>query len=90
MTNRYRYVSYGLIGNKRDGFEVNDAHLTSDYYDLPEGASETEIFAALKKQGFIKKYARRAKFTTDGDEKTIYLRYDEVPAGELRAVDTAK
>ena len=90
---KYRFISYGLIGNERDGYEVNDAHTTSQCYELSAADLQSDacIFQALKKQGFMKRGARVKLFSTEGDEQTIYLTYKGKPEGELRLeVDAAK
>ena len=87
---RYQYISYGLVGNEKDGYEVNDAHTTDTFVELSEAdlKSDTALFHALKREGFItKKRLRVNKFSTEGDENTIYLTYGVRPEGELRRVD---
>ncbi len=91
-TKTWRYYSYDVCGNADDGYEVNNVFRTSEYVEIPEGVNtDAELFAHLKKIGFINKpYLRVNKFETDHNvdcSHTIYFSYDGRPEGEFRLED---
>ena len=73
---RYQLIDYDTIGNSRDGYEVNDAHLTSTFVDLKEDATNKDIISALKKVGYLKANLRTKSFDIDGGYTTIYITYN--------------
>ncbi len=81
---RYRLISYDVWGNEKDGYEVNQAFTTSEYYELDDNADHTGIIKALRKQGCLKKGVRAKLIEIDGDDKTIYFSYKGRPEFELR------
>lgn len=88
-TTRYQRINYDVVGNKRDGFEVNDARYTSEYVEIPEGASRDEIIRILKTEGIIDKSARKASIEIEGEEGyDLYFKHRPTgrPEFELRVV----
>jgi len=84
----YKVVSYDVWGNKKDGFEVNEAHYTSFTVELSEDATNREIVKALKDCGYLKKGLHTKSVRIDGDEYCIYFSdaRNGKPEGELRLV----
>jgi hypothetical protein len=83
---QWRFYSYDVWGNAKDGYEVNNVFSTSDVIEIPESIQgDAELFRHLKKIGFINEpYLRVNKFETDHNEDTIYFSYDGKPEGEFR------
>jgi len=86
---RYQVINYDVIGNKRDGFEVNGAYYSNEYVEIPEGASRAEIIRILKDEGILKKAARKESIEIDGEEGySLYFKHKPTgrPEFELRPV----
>jgi hypothetical protein len=85
-TATYRYYSYDVWGNERDGYEVNDVFRTPDTYEIPDEGGDDAVFNALKKQGFMRPRVLRRLFelAPGSDENVLYLEYKGRPEGELR------
>jgi hypothetical protein len=81
----FRWVYYDVWGNKKDGYEVNQAFRSNDVVMIPDGISDKSLTTYLKKQGFFKSSVRSNLVEYDGDEYTIYITYKGKPEGELRA-----
>jgi hypothetical protein len=84
---RYRWYSYDVWGNKKDGYEVNQVFRTSEVVEVPNIAAvnDSSLIKYLKKVGFFKKNLKAILFDIDGDEEVIYFSYKGKPEGELRA-----
>lgn len=66
--NRFNLIALDVWGNATDGFEVNDSHRTGDVIELPEGASDDQIIAALVVGGHVHDFVTGDDATIDGDE----------------------
>ena len=88
----YQIISYDVWGNRKDGFEVNNAFSTGIIIELNDDASDKEIRRALFRSGFCSKGILTAKLAIDGEpEYSFYVnligsRYGLKPFCELRAV----
>ena len=81
----YRWYSYDVWGNKKDGYDVNNVFRTNDVVFIPnEVSSDADMTKYLKKQGFFKKEVKNKFVVYDGDEHVIYVSYKDKPEGELR------
>lgn len=82
---KWRWCSYDVWGNKKDGFEVNQVFYTDEYVNIPNVVkSDKALITYLKNQGFIKSSAKRNLIELDGHEDIIYFSYNGKPEGELR------
>jgi hypothetical protein len=84
---RYQVINYDVVGNKRDGFEVNGAYYSNEYIEIPEGASRAEIIRILKAEGILKKAARTESIEIDGETGySLYFKHRPTgrPEFELR------
>ena len=92
---RYEIISYDVWGNKKDGYEVNNAFRTGWFIELPEDASDKQIRSALYRSGYCSRGILSMKIEHDGtgDElSSYYLEDNSVRAGgmpfcELRPID---
>ena len=87
---KYEIISYDVWGNKKDGFEVNDAHHTGLEIEIADGATDKEIVQALKRAGFLKRGLRYSSIEIDGEEGfSLYVTYepDWYPLCELRPIE---
>jgi hypothetical protein len=81
----YRWYSYDVWGNKKDGYDVNDVFRTNDVVFIPNKvSSDADMTKYLKKQGFFKKEVKNKFVEYRGDEHVIYVDYKGKPEGELR------
>jgi hypothetical protein len=76
---KYRFVSYDVWGNSKDGFEVNAAYYTSQYYDIEDGDSDYKINRKIGVRNV----------TYEWHENAIYasLKNNGKPAFELRSAE---
>jgi hypothetical protein len=83
---KFNWVEYDVWGNRRDGFEVNDAWTTSVHVLIPADLTDTQVLRALKQAGVILKGKQSRSFEISGDDTTIYLTHAKsgYPLGELR------
>lgn len=81
----FRWIYYDVWGNKKDGWEVNNAFRSNEVIMIPDGLSYKSLTTYLKKQGFFKSSVRSNLVKYDGDDYTIYITYSGKPEGELRA-----
>ena len=89
----YEIISYDVLGNEKDGFEVNDARHTGVFVSLTKDASDEQIIRALKNEGYIKRNCRFATFEMDHSfgepPQCIYVEIKKTgaPFCELRLAD---
>jgi hypothetical protein len=88
-TKQWRFYSYDVWGNAKDGYEVNNVFRTADVISIPDSVkTDAQLFAHLKRIGFIDKpYLRTNKFETDHNimaDDVIYFSYNGKPEGEFR------
>jgi len=88
---RYELITYDVWGNKKDGFEVNNAFSTEEVLVITEDATDRDIIKGLKTIGFIKKGVRYSSIDIDGEDGySLYLTYTAgtwYPLCELRCID---
>lgn len=84
MIGSYELIEYDVWGNARDGYEVNDAFHTNQFYDIDSDWNNAQLVGELKKQGLIKKRIRAKSVEMDGDDQVIYFSYKGKPEFELR------
>ena len=78
----FQWISYDVWGNAEDGYTVNSAYLTNEFYEIAEDASDTDILC------LIADYPERFEVSNMYNEDVIYI--DTVagePVGELRQVN---
>lgn len=63
----YEIISYDVLGNLEDGYEVNAAYTTKTFITINEDDSTTSIIKKLKDVGYLNKYARHSKFNIEGE-----------------------
>lgn len=86
----WRFYSYDVWGNAKDGYDVNNVFRTAETVELPVEGLETDekLFRYLRKVGFLNKPRLQARFfETDNNcdqSETIYMSYKGRPEGELR------
>jgi hypothetical protein len=89
----YDLFDYDVLGNKKDGFEVNDIYHVESGIVLAESVvlDDKKLIRALKKLGIVKKGVHAKSLYIDGEpDATLY--FDDVrmevggfcPAFELR------
>lgn len=86
---KYEVITYDVWGNKRDGYEVNDAYHTGEIVDVSDSDSDKDIIRKLKAVGIIRKGFRFSSFIVDGDpDCNFYVDYEPTmyPVCELRKV----
>ena len=75
-------------GNKREGYSVNDVYPSRGRISIPAvDATDDEIIAALKKEGFIDRNVRASSISIDGEAGyTLYIGHAPTahPEYELR------
>lgn len=84
---RYELFRYDVVGNPREGYEVNDIYATGRYAEIPEDASDAEIVRILKEEGIIRKRIPAASIEIEGvPGYTLYFTHRPTgrPAFELR------
>ena len=76
-----------VLGNNKEGFEVNDRSHRGDIL-IPLDASDKDIIRALKKSGMLYNRMRTKSFRIDGDDVVMYvnLRNTTEPLFELERV----
>jgi hypothetical protein len=85
----YEVHPLDVWGNKKEGFSVNDVYPSRGRISIPEDATNDEIIAALKKEGFINRNIRASSIGIDGEPGyTLYVEYKPTahPEYELRKV----
>ena len=85
----YELITYDLLGNEEDGFEVNDAYRTNDFIEIQENDSDEDIVNKMKLEGLIST-SFTDKLVLDGEAGySLYASFekDGKPAFELRRVD---
>ncbi len=86
----FELISYGVVGNNREGYEVNDAHTTGIEITLPSGFTDVQLIKALKEVGYINSRCRFKSFEIEGEnEFSLYITYhtqkrSRYPVCELR------
>ena len=75
----YEVITYDILGNAQDGFEVNQAFRTGKTIEVSRDTSDRAINRRLGVSGI----------DWDGDHEVLYgtLRRNGVPALELRVVE---
>jgi len=84
MKKQYELIEYDVWGNARDGYEVNQAFRTNQFYDIDPDWNDDKLIKELKKYGLIKKRIKKSSIEIGGDEFSIYLDYKGKPEFELR------
>jgi hypothetical protein len=81
----YRFCTYDVWGNARDGYEVNDTYRTSMTVTLPSDATDAEVIKGINAAKILSKRATPKNIRIDGDEDTIYIERakDGYPIGVL-------
>jgi len=67
---KYRVFSLDVLGNVRDGFEVNDRSERGALM-VPENATDNQIIRALKEKNLLNKKCRFSSFIIDGDAQKL-------------------
>lgn len=85
----YEIISYDVLGNLKDGYEVNTAHSTKTFITINEDDSTTSIIKKLKDVGYLNKYARNSKFDIAGEiGYSLYVELKTLyPICELKIVE---
>jgi hypothetical protein len=81
--------SLDVWGNARDGYDVNDVYPSSGTIIVPIDATDDEVIAALKADGFVKRNVRKSSIRIDGEpEYGLFIEYAPTchPEYELRRV----
>ncbi len=81
---RYELIEYDVWGNRRDGYEVNQAFHTKQYFDIDTDWDDKRLIKELKGQGIIRKNVRSASVEIGGDDLAITFDYRGRPEFELR------
>ena len=78
----WRFWSYDVWGNARDGFEVNDRFEIDKVYIDDEIVKNDKKLASLVRKIFG---LRKIKLSFDGDDSTIFIEAarDGYPIGEM-------
>lgn len=85
--NKYTLVNYfDVLGNAKDGWEVNNLCVEADGITITDDATEKDILEYLKQIGFlITSDRRRVRIdTNDWDMMEIYAVKDNYLIGSLR------
>lgn len=71
---KYELINYDVVGNARDGFEVNGAFYTGTEIEVKETATKIDIIKQLKKIGFLKSNLRHSNWDIDGEvNNSLYI-----------------
>jgi len=81
---QYELIELDVWGNARDGYEVNQAFHTNQFYDIDPDWSDERLVKELKKEELIKKRIHKNSIEIGGDEFSIYFDYKGKPEFELR------
>lgn len=90
MSFKYRVIIYQLLGNNKDGYEVNDAYSSNYTMEFKDHSfDDNSIIKELKSIGFLNKHLRNKSIEIDGDENNLYINYTTsrvglMPICELR------
>ena len=77
----FQWVSYDVWGNADDGYTVNSAYCTKNFYEIAEDASDTEILCLIADN------PERFQVVDSCNEDVIYIEtIAGKPIGELRRV----
>jgi len=91
----YKLINYDVWGNKKDGWQVNDAHYTGILIELPDNFTDLQVKQALYRSGFTSKGILPAKISIDGEPNySLYInleakQYCGKPLCELRNISIA-
>lgn len=90
--NRYRLIDYfDVLGNAKDGYDVNDLCVEFDDLYISKDMTEKEILNYLKDIGFLNTSDRRKLYIIDysgsGSMLEIYGKKGNYPIGRLERVD---
>lgn len=88
--NRYQIFDYDLIGNDKEGFEIDGVCETTFFIDIDEDDNLIKILKKVKKVGFLKKSVKYLKFTIEvsgPDQTTFWINYNHCPLFELHLID---
>jgi len=84
---KFQMIDYDVWGNSSDGYDVNQAFYTNEFYELDENMPDSEIIKSLKLQGCIKKSCKNHLIDIGGDfDYALYFDYKGRPEFELRKV----
>jgi hypothetical protein len=82
----FRWYSYDVWGNEKDGYEVNNVFRTNDVVFIPNVVkTDKALITYLMNIEFLSPKLNRKLMEIDGDEYVIYFTYKGRPDGELRA-----
>ncbi len=86
MIKEYELIEYDVWGNARDGYEVNQAFTTGQFYDIDPDWSNEQLIKYLKSEGLLKKSVRKRSIKIDGDKYALYFTHTPTgrPGFELR------
>jgi len=93
---KFTAYDYELLGNEKDGYEVNDVYyresgvvISKDVWEDPK--TRKTLVHLMKKVFLLKRNLRIDSFEFDGEfGYTIYVSYRGIPVGELRNKSTIK
>jgi hypothetical protein len=72
----FSIYDYDIVGNKIDGYEVNNVYQTEFKVKLKKNYNKKQIIQKLKKCGYLKKGLHSENFYIDGEfDYTFYLTY---------------
>lgn len=83
----YQWVTYDVLGNAQDGYEVNDVYPTDTTIELASEDDDEAILSGLIAAGALIPNVKRSDVDIDGNDGLLYLNEasDGYPLGELRA-----
>lgn len=74
MTHRWNVITYDVLGNETDGYEVNDSHCVG-YIELEEEDQYDDaiIVQKLVESEYLDPVVEVDELTFDGDEGIVYI-----------------
>jgi len=86
MLKQFELIDYDVWGNQKDGYNVNQAFHTHQYYNIDTELDDKLLVKQLKSQKLIKKGIHFKSIEIDGDDMVIYFSYKGKPEFELRLI----
>jgi len=85
----WKIVSLDVWGNRKDGYEINNATYSGKEIELPAEPTDAQVRLALVHAGYIKKSARLDRLEFDGDDALIQVsrKSDGLPLVQIRMED---
>lgn len=69
----WKVLTLDVLGNEKDGYEVNASYYTGKEIELPAEPSDAQVRRALVEAGYLNKASQVRHLDFDGDDQTINI-----------------